>query len=142
MSFIRNFFVLAAGVFLAALIVPGITFGDRWDTLALVVLVLALFNAVLKPIMVFFTLPFIFLTMGIGLWIINAVLLYWAAHIVKGGFVVSSFWSALAGAFVISLTSMMLSGFTRRKLRPGSGPQQPPRQPPPSAPHGDDVIDV
>ena len=138
MTFIRNFIVLFAGVFLAALIVPGITFGDHWDTLVLVALVLALFNAVLKPILVFFTLPFIFLT--IGLWIINAALLYWAAHIVKDGFVVSSFWAALAGAFVISLTSMLLSGFQRRKPRPV---RQAPNEPPPSSrPRGDDVIDV
>jgi len=137
MIFIRNFLVLAAGVFLAALIVPGIDCNNNWKALALVVLILALFNAVVKPILVFFTLPFIFLSLGIGLWLINALLLYWAAHLVEG-FHVSSFWSALGGAFVISITSMMLSGFKR-------GPQrrQPPRDPPPSRPaSGGDVIDV
>jgi putative membrane protein len=138
MTFLRNVFVLAAGVFLAALIVPGIEFGKNWRALALVVLILALFNAVIKPILVIFTLPFIFLSLGIGLWLINALLLYWAAHLVEG-FAVSSFWAALGGAFVISITSMMLSGF-RRVPRQRSAP---PTNPPPSRPaSGGDVIDV
>lgn len=110
MTFIRNVIILSAGVFLAALIVPGIEFGDRWNALALVILILALFNAVIKPILVLFTLPFIFISLGFGLWIINAILLYWAAHLVDG-FSVSSFWAALGGAFVISITNLMLSGF-------------------------------
>jgi putative membrane protein len=138
MVFIRNVIVLSAGVFLAALIVPGIEFGKNWGALGLVILLLALFNAIFKPILVFFTLPFIFLSLGIGLWLINALLLYWAAHLVEG-FHVSSFWAALGGAFVISVTSMMLSGFRRVPSRR----HQAPRNPPPSNPSsGGDVIDV
>ncbi|HNX05288.1 MAG TPA: phage holin family protein [Opitutales bacterium] len=120
MSFIRNALILAAGVFLAAMIVPGIEFGSRWDSLLLVVVLLALFNAILKPLLVLFTLPFIVLSMGLGLWIINALLLFWSAKLVDG-FEVKSFWSALAGAFVISFTSMLLSGHSRRMHNRAAG---------------------
>jgi putative membrane protein len=142
MTFIRNVLVLAAGVLLATLIVPGIDFEKNWGALALVVLILALFNAVIKPILVFFTLPFIFLSLGIGLWLINALLLYWAAHLVED-FHVSSFWAALGGAFVISITSMMLSGF-RRVPRPrhGQNPPTPPSSPNSSSGSNGEVIDV
>jgi putative membrane protein len=136
MNFLRSFVVLAAGVFLAAMIVPGIGFGHDWNALFLVVLLLALFNAVLKPVLVFFALPFIFITLGVGLLFINALLLYWSAKLVEG-FTVAGFWPALGGAFVISFVNMMLSGITRRRT-----PRQPRGNPPPSRNDGGEVIDV
>ena len=139
MTFLRNFLILAAGVFLAAMIVPGIEFGQDWNALFLVVLLLALFNAVLKPVLVFFALPFIFDTLGVGLLFINALLLYWAAKLV--GTPITSFWAAFGGALVISFTNMVLSGLTRRKTpRPPRG--NPPQPPSPHSPGGGDVIDI
>lgn len=136
MNFLRSFVVLAAGVFLAAMIIPGIGFGHDWNALFLVVLLLALFNAVLKPVLVFFALPFIFITLGVGLLFINALLLYWSAKLVEG-FTVAGFWPALGGAFVISFVNMMLSGITRRRT-----PRQPRGNPPTSHNDGGEVIDV
>lgn len=57
---------------------------------------LAFFNLVLKPLLVFFTLPFIIVTFGLGIWIINAVVLMFASGLVPG-FHVASFSSALWG---------------------------------------------
>jgi putative membrane protein len=136
MTFLRNFVILAAGVFLAAMIVPGIEFGENWNALFLVVLLLALFNAVIKPLLVFFALPFIFVTLGIGLMLINALLLYWAARLVEG-FEVMGFWPALGGALVISFTNMMLSSISRRNK-----PRQPRGPRPPRQDGGGEVIDV
>ncbi|MFA5257207.1 MAG: phage holin family protein [Opitutales bacterium] len=136
MTFLRNTIMLAAGVLLAAVLVPGIEFGERWDALFLVVLVLGVFNAVLKPLLVLFALPFIVLTLGVGLWIINALLLYWASSIVDG-FHVAGPLSALAGAFVISLTHMLLSGMG--KPEPEAPARRRGRMP---KPNDDDVIDV
>lgn len=136
MNFLRSFLVLAAGVFLAAMIVPGIGYGQNWHALFLVVLLLALFNAILRPLLVFFALPFIFITLGVGLLLINALLLYWAARLVDG-FTVTGFWPALGGALVISFTNMMLSGAARRKVVRAR------RDNPPPSRHDDgDVIDV
>jgi len=129
--------VLALGVALSTKIVPGISY-DNGTTLAVVVLVLTFFNAVLKPVLLLFTLPFILLSLGIGIWIINAALFYWAGRLVEG-FHVAGFGSALWGSLIVSLTSMVMN----RLLTPPKPPSPPPG---PSGPAGrgkaDDVIDI
>jgi len=125
--------VLALGVVLSTKIVPGISY-DTGTTLAVVVLLLSFFNAVLKPLLLLFTLPFIVLSLGIGIWLINAVLFYFVGRLVEG-FHVAGFGSALLGALIVSLTNMLMN----RLLTP----PPPPRQPPPRGPaKRDDVIDI
>lgn len=126
--------VLAVGVILAATLVPGITC-DNGLALVAVVLLLSFFNAILKPLLVLFTLPFIVLTMGLGMVVINALLFLFVARLVNG-FHVAGFWSAVGGALIVSLTNLALSQFTKR-------PPPPPPPGPPSRPAGpDDVIDI
>lgn len=122
--------VLALGVALSAAIVPGIECKDGL-TLLVVVLLLSVFNAILKPLLVFFTLPFVLLTMGVGLWFINAFLFLAVAKLVEG-FQVRDFWSALGGALIVSATNILLTRIRIIRLLPKSGP---PRKP-------DDVIDI
>lgn len=122
--------VLALGVALAAMLVPGISY-DSVGTLALVVLLLSLANAVLRPLLVLFTLPFIVLTLGLGLWLINAFLLLLVGWLLDG-FTVSGFGSALFGALIISLINLAVPRFRRDPPRPPPGGRRP----------GDDVIDV
>jgi putative membrane protein len=150
LQLIGRWVVLALGVAIATRIVPGIECNDG-VTLLIVVLFLGLFNAVLKPLLVLFTLPFILLTLGLGVLVINAMLFLLVGEVVKG-FHVESFWSALGGALVVSVTNVLLSGFTRR-ARP-SGSREDPAQPRPSPPgpargerpakrkKDDDVIDI
>lgn len=116
--------VLAAGVALATRLVPGIRVEDG-ATLAIVVVVLSFFNAILKPLLVLFTLPFIVLTMGLGVVIINALLFMLAGRLVQG-FHVAGFWPAVGGALIVSFTGILanvLIGGMRRQ----------PRRPPPSS---------
>lgn len=127
--------VLALGVVLSATLVPGIHY-DTAGTLAVVVILLSFFNAVLKPLMVLFTLPFIVLSLGIGVWIINAVLFYFVGKLV-GGFHVAGFGSALLGAAVVSLTNLILT----RMLKSAAVPPPPPRAPRRDGKR-DDVIDI
>jgi putative membrane protein len=126
--------VLALGVVLSATLVPGISY-TTGATLAVVVVLLSLFNAVLKPLLMLFTLPFIVLTMGIGIWLINALLFYFVGKLVDG-FHVAGFGSALLGAGVVSLTNLFVSGL----LRNAADKNRPP--PPPRRGRDDDVIDV
>jgi putative membrane protein len=128
--------ILALGVTLSTKIVPGISY-DTGATLAVVVLLLSFFNAVLKPLMLLFTLPFIVLTLGIGIWIINAILFYFVGRLVDG-FHVATFGAALMGALIVSVTNMVLS----RMLNPPRPPMPP--NPPGSSRRvkGDDVIDI
>lgn len=124
--------VLALGVGLAATIVPGISY-DSGGTLVLVVLLLSVANAFLKPLLVLFTLPFIVLTLGLGVWLINALLLLFVGWLLDG-FRVAGFGSALLGALVVSLVNLAVTKLLRDSARP------PP--PPPRRGRDDDVIDV
>jgi putative membrane protein len=126
--------VLALGVVLSTKIVRGISY-DSGETLFWVVVVLSLLNVVVKPILMLFTLPFIVLTLGLGIWILNAVLLYFVGRMVDG-FHVASFGSALVGALIISLTNVVMN----RLLAP---PKQPPGGgPPATGGKREDVIDI
>ena len=102
-----RWFVLALGVVLSTKIVPGISY-DTGTTLAVVVVLLSFFNAVLKPLLLLFTLPFIVLSLGIGIWIINAFLFYFVGRLVDG-FHVAGFGSAMLGALIVSLTNVLMS---------------------------------
>jgi putative membrane protein len=91
-----------------------------------VVVLLSFFNAILKPLMVLFTLPFILLTLGLGMVVINALLFLLVARLVDG-FYVASFWSAVGGAIVVSVTNLILNVFTRGPRGPGGGGGSPAR---------------
>ncbi|MEO5958280.1 MAG: phage holin family protein [Opitutaceae bacterium] len=127
--------VLAIGVMLATKIVPGIECNDG-GTLVAVVLLLSFCNAILKPLLVLFTLPFILITMGLGVVVINALLFLFVGELVKG-FYVDGFWPAVGGALVVSVTNLVVSSLVG-KTKPAAQPpaSKPPRKKP------DDVIDI
>jgi putative membrane protein len=133
--------ILALGVVLATKLVPGIRCDDGGALVAVVVL-LSFFNAILKPLLVLFTLPFIVLTMGLGVIVINALLFLFVGRLVDG-FHVASFWSAVGGALIVSLTNVLLSGVLRSQQKPpggGSGASAPAERGPRRK--SDDVIDI
>lgn len=129
--------ILAIGVWLATKLVDGIHYDDG-GTLILVVLVLSLFNAILKPLLVLFTLPFILLTLGLGVIVINALLFLFVGRLIEG-FYVESFWSALFGALIVSITNLVFSGFARRTAQQSPAPGRPARS---VKEKKDDVIDI
>ena len=90
--------------------------------------------ALLSLLLVLFTLPFIIVTMGLGVLVINALLFLLVGELVEG-FHVSGFWSALGGSLVVSLTNMALSTFTR-------GPKSEERRREEKKTKPDDVIDI
>ena len=124
--------VLALGVALSAAVVPGIHYDTGW-TLAVAVLLLSFCNAVLKPLLMLFTLPFIVLTLGVGIWLINAFLFLVVGRIVDG-FHVSGYGAALLGAAIVSVTNLTLNRF----LAPPRAGAKPPKK----RESKDDVIDV
>ena len=136
--------VLALGVTLATKLVKGISC-DSTQTLIVVVLVLSFLNAILKPLLVLFTLPFIIFTMGLGVVVINALLFLFVGRLVEG-FHVAGFWPAVWGALVVSVTNLLLSGLTGGRVRRTRGPVAP--MPPAAAAQPrkkekpDDVIDI
>ena len=127
--------VLALGVTLATKLGIGIECRDG-ATLVAVVLLLSFLNAILKPLMVLFTLPFILLTLGFGMVVINALLFLLVGRLVDG-FHVAGFWSAVGGALVVSVTNLILNAFMRGSAKPkppSGGAAKPAKK--------DDVIDI
>jgi len=102
-----------------------------------VVILLSLFNTILKPLLVVFTLPFVILSLGFGVWLINALLLFFTGRLVDG-FHVSSFGAAMLGALIISVTNMILT----RMLIVNASPPRPPSGPARREQKKDDVIDI
>jgi len=102
-----RFVVTGVAVLLASAIVVGIEVQSIEAGLAAVI-VLALLNALVRPILYFLSLPFIILTLGLFMVIINALLLLFVAFMVKG-FVVTGFWPAVWGAVLISVVSSILN---------------------------------
>jgi len=125
--------VLALGVTLATKVVDGISCDDA-NTLIIVVVLLSFFNAVLRPLLVLFTLPFILITMGLGIVLINAFLFMLVGKLVDG-FTVETFWAAFFGALIVGITNMVLSSVLGTKK---SGKKQGRKRKAKS----DDVIDV
>ncbi len=135
--------VMALGVTLATKLVDGISC-DSTATLIVVVLLLSFFNAIIKPLLVLFTLPFIVLTLGLGVVVINALLFMFVGRLVDG-FHVAGFWPAVWGALVVSVTNLILSGFTRKAAvqRKKAPPEEaPPVRAPRVKKKADDVIDI
>ena len=130
--------VLALGVMIATKIVPGIAVDNNGATLLVVVLLLSFFNAILKPLLVLFTLPFILITMGLGVIVINALLFLLVGRLVDG-FHVDGFWSALLGSLVVKVTNLLVSAFVRSSKPEGRPPGGGGRNPPSKR---DDVIDI
>ncbi len=101
--------LVALGVIIASHTSSGIHY-DQPSTLFFVVIILTILNILIKPILVLFALPFVILTLGLGLWFINACLFMLVAEIVSG-FTVVSFTSALWGAMIVSLTPLIAKLF-------------------------------
>ena len=115
---LKTWLLLALGVIIAAHTASGIGY-DSNGALIVAVLLLSLCNVVLKPVLMLFSLPFIILTFGIGIWLINALLFMLVGALVDG-FHVLSFWDALWGALVVSLTGAaanLLFGSSRVEVR-------------------------
>lgn len=108
-SIFKSWLLVALGVLIASHIFAGIRYADS-SALVVAVLLLSLCNVFLKPVLMIFALPFILLSFGLGIWMINALLFLLVANLVDG-FAVDSFGYALAGAFVVSMTGFAANLF-------------------------------
>lgn len=104
-GFVFRFIVTGIAVVVAAQIIPGVTI-DSFAAGVVGVLVLAILNAVVRPLLYLLSAPFIVVTLGLFMIVINAFLLNVVAALVKG-FHVAGFWPAVGGAVLISLVSVV-----------------------------------
>jgi putative membrane protein len=111
MRFVGHWLVLVFGLYLATLITP-ISF-DSGSDLLWAALVLIIANAIIKPLLILFTLPLVILSLGLFLLVINAIILYCVPHFVRG-FHVPGFWSAFFGALILSFITGLFTGYEKR----------------------------
>jgi putative membrane protein len=116
MRFLLWVIVNALAVGVATALLDGIeltgnTTGEQVVTLLVVGLVFGVIDSVVAPVVKLLSLPFILLTLGLLLFVINALMLMltgWVADQLGLGFSVDGFWTALLGAIVITIASWIL----------------------------------
>ena len=112
MKIIVRWLLLAAALLLVAQLYPGVSVASFGAAL-IAALVLGLFNALVRPLLVLLTLPVTLLTLGLFLFVINA-LMFWAAASVLQGFNVAGFSAALIGSLLYSVCGMVIDAATER----------------------------
>jgi len=106
-----NWFISALVILVVAYILPGVSVSGFFVALV-VALVLGLINALIKPVLVILTLPITVLTLGLFVFVINALLIMLAAALVPG-FSVSGFLWALLFSLVLSLSNNFIKHLER-----------------------------
>ena len=114
MSILVSLLINAAALWVATEMVDGISFTGTVPTLLGVALVFGVLNVVVRPILKLLTFPFLILTLGLFIFVLNAVMLLLtsaASNALGLGFHVEGFVPALIGALVVSIISYGLSLF-------------------------------
>ncbi|MEO6446706.1 MAG: phage holin family protein [Gemmatimonadaceae bacterium] len=114
MSLLIRLLINSAALYVATRLVDGITFTGSTVALLGVALVFGLVNALIKPVIQFFSIPVIFLTLGLFALVINALMLLLTSGLSRSlglGFHVAGFGSAFIGSIVVSLVSAVLGLF-------------------------------
>lgn len=109
MNLILRILLTAVAVIILEKILPGISV-PSFGTAIWVAISLGILNALVKPILVIFTLPATFLTMGLFLFVINAIIIMLASNFVDG-FTVSGFWYALLFSILLSFLQSVFYSF-------------------------------
>lgn len=107
MNLILRWVFFALALLFVAWIVPGISIHGFFTAL-IAALVIGIVNAVIRPVIAFFTLPINVLTLGLFSFIINALMLMLAAFIVPG-FTVAGFGAALLGSLLLTILSVIIN---------------------------------
>jgi putative membrane protein len=112
MNLIIRLVINALALWLATRFVDGISFNGEIAFLFVVALIFGVVNAIVKPILMILTFPFLIVTLGLFLLVLNAVMLWLTGAISDAaglGFHVSSFKAAFIGGLVVSVVSLVLS---------------------------------
>jgi putative membrane protein len=114
MKTLVTWLLAACALLLVAYLYPGVQV-QNFTSALIAALVIGLFNMVLRPILVVLTLPVTLITLGLFLFVINA-LLFWAAASVLDGFHVSGFGAALLGSLIYSAIMLVVDAAVKSLL--------------------------
>lgn len=115
MMLILKWLLSAVALLFIAYVYKGVTV-DGLGSALIAALVIGLLNLLVRPILIVLTIPITLVTLGLFLFVINA-LMFWAASGILRGFHVSGFWAALIGSLLYSLLGVLID----RALAGGTG---------------------
>jgi putative membrane protein len=105
MKLLLKLVITALALLGVAYLIPSITV-DSFYTALIVALILGLLNLTVRPILFVLTLPITILTLGLFIFVLNALIFWFAASFIEG-FGVSGFLAALIGSLLVSLASTL-----------------------------------
>ena len=109
--FVFRWIITTIAVMAASAFMPGMRY-DTTGSLIAASLLLGILNAFVRPFLLLLSAPLILLTLGLFIFVVNALMLLLVPTFVPG-FHVEGFWSAFWGAIAIGIISWMLSAFFR-----------------------------
>jgi putative membrane protein len=108
--------VNAAALYVAVSLLPGMNFVGSTGNLLAVAAVFGIVNAVIRPVLTVLTCPLVVATLGLFIFVINALMLLLTAWLSERwglGFSVDGFWAALLGGVVVGAVSLVLTLLVR-----------------------------
>lgn len=124
-SFLVRWLCTTIAVAVAVALPTGLR-AENWVALAGAALVLGIINAFIRPVLLVLSVPFIVVSLGFFILVLNALML-WLAGALVPGFSVAGFWSAFFGAIIVGCVNFVLSIFVKspegryRIVTPDSG---------------------
>lgn len=113
MRFIIKIIFTTCAIMLTAYLLEPHFFVEDLVTGIIAALVLSLLNTILRPILLFISIPATVLTLGLFIFVVNTVIIYLVTKIVPG-FTVENFWWALLCSVIISIVSSILNSFIKK----------------------------
>ena len=110
MFYVFRLLIHMVAILIISYLLPGVIKVDSVLAALVAAFLLGIVNLVVRPVLIFLTFPLTLLTLGLFLLVINGLMLWLVAAVVKG-FHVNGFWGAVFGSILISLVSWILSRF-------------------------------
>ena len=108
MRFLARLLLSGIAIIIAAYLLPGLHVSGTFAALVAGA-ILGFVNAIIRPVLFFLTLPLTLITLGLFIFVLNALCLGLTAALVPG-FSIDNFWWALLGALLVSVVSWILNG--------------------------------
>ena len=117
MNTLIKLLLTAAAVLVLANVLPGVYVVGYWGAI-IVAVVLALLKLFVKPLLILFTLPLTIMTLGLFLFVINAVIILIASDLLDG-FRVEGFWWAVLFSILLSMIQSFLNSLLKEEKTTG-----------------------
>lgn len=108
-KFVIRLLVTGATIFAVSYYIPALIHVPDFQTALVAALILAIVNALVRPVIVFISIPLTILTVGLFTLVINAIMLFLVSYLLGGSFTIMGWWQAIIAALLISVVSTFVS---------------------------------